>query len=170
MTAIVALTLNPSIDISTSVDRVVPARKLRCADPQFYPGGGGVNVARVAVRLGADVQLIYPTGGATGQLLRRLVDIEGIPNLAVDLAEETREDFTVLEGSTGDEYRFVMPGPRLAESEWRKCLSALQALQARPAFIVASGSLPPGIPKDIFRAVARVAQAPRLRRAATPQA
>lgn len=163
MTAIVALTLNPSIDISTSVDRLAPAKKLRCASPQFYPGGGGVNVARVAARLGADVQLIYPTGGATGQLLRRLVDAEGIPNLAIDLIEETREDFTVLEESTGDEYRFVFPGPHLAEMEWRKCLAVLESMQVRPDFIVASGSLPPGVPDDFYALVARIARGWRSR-------
>lgn len=163
MTAIVALTLNPSIDISTSVDRLAPVKKLRCASPQFYPGGGGVNVARVAVRLGAEAQLIYPTGGATGQLLRRLVDAEGIPNLAIDLAEETREDFTVLEESTGDEYRFVFPGPRLSTVEWRKCLAVLESMQVRPAYIVASGSLPPGVPEDFYALIARIAREWRSR-------
>ena len=155
MTNIVAITLNPSIDISTSVDRLTPVRKLRCAEPRVYPGGGGVNVARVAVRFGADVELIYPTGGATGQLLRRLVDREGIPNLAIDLKEETREDFTVLEEATGAEFRFVLPGPRFSEDEWRKCLDVLIGLQAKPDFIVGSGSLPPGVPSDFYARVAR---------------
>jgi 6-phosphofructokinase 2 len=155
MTNIVAITLNPSIDISTSVDRLTPVRKLRCAAPRVYPGGGGVNVARVAVRFGADVELIYPTGGATGQLLRRLIDRESIPNLAIDLKEETREDFTVLEEATGAEYRFVLPGPQFVEAEWRQCLDALVALQAKPDFIVGSGSLPPGVPIDFYARVAR---------------
>jgi 6-phosphofructokinase 2 len=158
MTQIVAITLNPSIDISTSVDRLMPLRKLRCATPRFYPGGGGVNVARVAVRFGADVELIYPTGGATGQLLRRMIDREGIPNLAIDLAAETREDFTVLEEATGAEYRFVLPGPRFEESEWRRCLEAIENLQAHPAFVVASGSLPPGVPSDFYAWIARLAR------------
>src|ERR1700746_2864926 len=106
MTDIRALALHPSIDISTSVERVEPARKLRCSQPKLYPGGGGVNVARVALRFGAGGELIYPTGGSTGNLLRRLVEREGIPNLAVDLDEETREDLTVFEEATGAEYRF----------------------------------------------------------------
>jgi 6-phosphofructokinase 2 len=157
MTQIVAITLNPSIDISTSVDRLAPLRKLRCAAPRVFPGGGGVNVARVAARFGADVELIYPTGGATGQLLRRMIDREGIPNLAIDLREETREDFTVLEESTGAEYRFVMPGPDVSEDEWRQCLNAIETLQARAQYIVASGSLPPGVPHDFYAHVARFA-------------
>jgi 6-phosphofructokinase 2 len=158
MTDIVALTLNPSIDISTSVERVEPARKLRCAAPRLYPGGGGVNVARVATRFGAGVELIYPTGGSSGHLLRRLVEREGIPNLAVDLAEETREDLTVFEESTGAEYRFVLPGPRVSESEWRSCLNLIESLRSHPKFMVASGSLPPDVPQDFYARVARVAR------------
>lgn len=158
MTQIVAITLNPSIDISTSVDRLMPMRKLRCAAPRMFPGGGGVNVARVAVRLGADVQLIYPSGGASGQLLRRMIDREGIPNLAIDLVEETREDFTVLEETTGAEYRFVLPGPLFSESEWRQCLSAIENLSIHSTFVVASGSLPPGVPTDLYAQIARIAK------------
>ncbi|HLL28783.1 MAG TPA: 1-phosphofructokinase family hexose kinase [Xanthobacteraceae bacterium] len=158
MTDIVALTLNPSIDISTSVERVEPASKLRCSSPRLYPGGGGVNVARVALRLGAGVELIYPTGGSTGHLLRRLVEREGIPNLAVDLAQETREDLTVFEEATGAEYRFVLPGPRVSENEWRNCLEILESLHSRPKFMVASGSLPPDVPQDFYARVAKIAR------------
>jgi 6-phosphofructokinase 2 len=158
MTDIVALTLNPSIDISTSVERVEPARKLRCAAPRLYPGGGGVNIARVAIRFGAGVELVYPTGGSTGHLLRRLIEREGIPNLAVDLAEETREDLTVFEETTGAEYRFVMPGPHVSESEWRSCLQILESLHSRPKFMVASGSLPPDVPQDFYARVAKIAR------------
>jgi 6-phosphofructokinase 2 len=158
MTDIVALTLNPSIDISTSVDRVEPTRKLRCAPPRMYPGGGGVNVARVALRLGAGVELIYPTGGASGHLLRRLVEREGIPNLAIDLAQETREDLTVFEEATGAEYRFVLPGPQVSEGEWKKCLDILESMRSRPKFMVASGSLPPEVPMDFYARVAKIAR------------
>ena len=158
MTDIVALTLNPSIDISTSVERVEPTRKLRCSPPRLYPGGGGVNVARVALRFGAGVELVYPTGGSSGHLLRRLIEREGIPNLAVDLAQETREDLTVFEEATGAEYRFVLPGPRVSESEWRNCLDILEQLHSRPKFMVASGSLPPGVPPDFYARVAKIAR------------
>ena len=55
MPEIVTLTINPAIDIFVNVDRVEPTRKLRCSPPKRDPGGGGINVARVAHRLGADV-------------------------------------------------------------------------------------------------------------------
>jgi len=158
MTDVIALSMNPSIDLSTRVDRVVPLRKLRCASARRDPGGGGVNVARVIGRFGADVTAVYPVGGATGLMLRRLVDQEGIRSLAIEISGETREDLTVVEKTTGSEFRFVLPGPRLAKGEWRMCLEAVAALRARSKFLVASGSLPPGVPKDFYGQVARLAQ------------
>ena len=80
MAEIVTLTPNPAIDLSTSIDRIVPMRKLRCTAQRRDPGGGGVNVARVVKRFGGDVEAILPVGGFTGQLLRRLIDDEKIPN------------------------------------------------------------------------------------------
>jgi 6-phosphofructokinase 2 len=158
MTDIVALCMNPSIDISTSVDRVMPIRKLRCAASRRDPGGGGINVARVVRRLGTDVTAVYPMGGATGQLLRRLVDQEGLQSLALQTAEETREDFTVLETESGDQFRFILPGPQLAEREWRACLDAVASFKGRAKFLVASGSLPPGVPQDFYGRIARLAK------------
>jgi 6-phosphofructokinase 2 len=158
MTDIVALCMNPSIDISTSVDRVMPLRKLRCAAAKRDPGGGGINVARAARRLGADVTAIYPMGGATGQLLQRLVNQEGLQSLALETAEETRQDFTVLEAESGNQFRFILPGPQLTEREWRECLEALASFKGRPKFVVASGSLPPGVPEDFYGRIARMAK------------
>jgi 6-phosphofructokinase 2 len=76
------------------------------------PGGGGINVARVLKRLGADVVAVYPTGGVLGTLLRQLVADEGIPCLTIGIADETREDITVLDRSIDQQYRFILPGPQ----------------------------------------------------------
>jgi 6-phosphofructokinase 2 len=148
MALIVTLTPNPAIDISTSVDEVVPVRKLRCEAARRDPGGGGINVARVVQRLGAEVTAIYPAGGCTGELLRRLVKREGVQSLAIPVAEETRESFTALDQKSGEQYRFVLPGAPLSEAEWCACLDALEAVDPLPPFVVCSGSLPPGVPDD----------------------
>nr|CCD31978.1 Phosphofructokinase [Methylocystis sp. SC2] len=158
MKDIVTLSMNPSIDLSTSVDQVKPIRKLRCTALKRDPGGGGINVARVIRRLGADVTAICPIGGATGQLLRRLIDDEGIASSAIQASEETRADFTVSEKETGDQFRFVLPGPQLSEREWRECFDAVVSFKVQSRFLVASGSLPPGVPEDFYGRVARVAK------------
>jgi 6-phosphofructokinase 2 len=93
-----------------------------------------------------------------GNLLRRLVDAEGIRSLTIEILDETRESFTVLENATGQEYRFVLPGPRVSEAECHSCLEALTSLKQRPEFLVASGSLPPGIPEDFYAHIIRLAK------------
>lgn len=158
MAHLLTITMNPAIDISTSVERVLPTQKLRCAPARRDPGGGGVNVARVANRLGSEATALYPAGGSCGQMLRRLIDQEAIRSIAIPIAEETREDFTVVETTTGQEYRFVSSGPELAESEWRSCLEAIAAFRDPADFVVASGSLPPGAPDDFYARVAEIAR------------
>ena len=155
---IITITPNPAIDISTSIGKLVPFTKMRCATARRDPGGGGINVARVINRLGGRVSAIYPAGGSSGDLLRRLLDREGVLSIAVGAAEETREDFTVFEESTSQQYRFVMPGGPLSEREWNACLNELANFDPPPNFVVASGSLPPGVPEDFYSRVARAAK------------
>jgi len=155
---IVTLTINPAIDIFVNVGRVEPTRKLRCSAPKRDPGGGGINVARVAHRLGSRVTAIYPTGGAIGKLLHRLVEREGIDSLVTPSHVETRENFTAYEETTGEQYRFVLPGSALHRAEWQAVLDKLTALPEKPKFVVASGSVPPGVPEDFFAHVAREAK------------
>jgi len=159
MEAIVTLTANPAIDVCTSTEEIAPARKLRCAAARRDAGGGGINVARVARRLGSEVAAIYPAGGSTGALLERLVGREGVRSVAIAVTQETREDFTVLEQKSGNQYRFVLPGLPLAEPEWHACLDALEAIGKVPRYVVGSGSLPPGVPADFFARTAAIAKA-----------
>lgn len=109
-------------------------------------------------RLGGDVLAIYPAGGTAGESLRRLMDREEVASLAIPATEETREDFTVFEETTKQQYRFVLPGAPLSEPEWQECLKQLSNVGRRPDFVVASGSLPPGVPDDFFGRIACVAK------------
>src|ERR1019366_7352370 len=149
MPSIVTLTMNPAVDLSTSVERLEPVRKLRCSEGRRDPGGGGINVARVVSRFGAEVTAVYPIGGSIGQLLKRMVDAEGVKSAAIPVLGDTREDFTVLDEATGQQYRFVLSGPHLQEVEWRDCLKALVALGSGSDFVCISGSLPLGVPDDL---------------------
>ena len=159
MSDIVTVTINPAIDIFVNVETVESTTKMRCSSPKRDPGGGGINVARVAHRLGADVVAIYPTGGAIGKLLQRLVEREGIASLVTLSHVETRENFTAFERTSGEQFRFVLPGSTLYRAEWEAVLDKLANLADKPQFVVASGSVPPGVPDDFFARVARIAKA-----------
>lgn len=158
MASILTLTLNPTIDVSTSVEQLVPIHKMRCEAVQRDPGGGGINVARVVRRLGSDAVAVYPTGGLIGALLRKLTDEEGVQSRTVPIAQETRENFTVFEKESGEQFRFVLPGPELSEAEWRASLEAVRSYDGPLSYMVASGSLPGGVPPDFFSLLAEVAK------------
>ena len=158
MDTIVTLTMNPVIDKNTFIDRVAPTMKLRCEVPTREPGGGGVNVSRAIHHLGGTSQMLYPAGGFTGQLMQEMIAELGLAQQVVPIAEMTRENFIVFENSTGQQYRFGMPGPTLTETELQACLDALEQFQPTPQYIVASGSLTPGAPDDFYAHVAGVAE------------
>jgi len=158
MTDILTVTMNPAVDIATSTDKVLPTHKLRCDIPQHHPGGGGINVARVVHRLAGDCAALYPAGGVTGELIQRLLDEEGVNSICIDIAGETRESFSVRESSTGLEYRFVLPGPELMSHEWQACIDHFSALAQPPRYLVASGSLPPGVPVDFYARLTHLAK------------
>ena len=166
MPAFITLTLNPALDLSTTTERLQPTHKLRCSTALRFPGGGGINVARVLHRLGADVQAWALAGGVAGAQIAHLLAAEGVPTRFLPIAGDTRENFSVLETATGQEFRFVLPGPTVQATEWQDCMKRLaeqtrQAgrttpapLDAAPRWLVASGSLPPGVPEDAYAQLA----------------
>lgn len=158
MPRIATLTLNPAMDVSTGIARLAPTSKLRCSLPRYEPGGGGINVARVIRNLGGDSLAVYPAGGPFGAMMQRALEELGLPALRVPIAGDTRESFTVDEGDTGLQYRFVLPGPTLTPDERQACLEAIAALAPAPSWLVVSGSFPTGVALDFHDQIAALAQ------------
>ncbi|MBC6697577.1 1-phosphofructokinase family hexose kinase [Hymenobacter puniceus] len=159
MAGIVTLTLNPTVDKSTTADHIVPDQKLRCAAPKFEPGGGGINVSRALRRLGADSVAVFPAGGPTGHMLQELLTAEHVLQQAVETGSRTRENFIVVDALTSQQYRFGMPGTPLAPEEQQQLRAALQNLPETPDYLVVSGSLPPGVEPDFVVQIVRDAKA-----------
>ncbi len=161
MTAIVTLTMNPALDKGTRTKLVMAEHKLRCDALRTEPGGGGVNVSRAIHKLGGDSLLLHVSGGTNGQALQRLLRHEHLDQRCLAIEGETRESLTVFDEATTNQYRFLMPGPAVARGEWEGVLEELGRLDPAPGHLVASGSLPPGVPADFFvRVAARLADRP----------
>jgi 6-phosphofructokinase 2 len=157
MKPIATLTMNPAIDAGTETEQVLAEKKIRCAVPHFEPGGGGVNVSRAIRKLGGESTALFTSGGVKGELYRSMLEAERLQVRPLPVSRETRENLTVLEISSGRQYRFGMPGPELSEQEWRDCLSEVANLNPRPGWLVLSGSLPPGVPHDFYARLIRLA-------------
>lgn len=147
---VVTLTMNPALDVATSVEEMTPTIKLRCAEERHDPGGGGLNAARLIARLGGDVIAVHACGGASGRRLVRLLEEDGVPQRIVEVAGETRQSLAVTERSSGRQYRFVLPGPRLTAEEGHAALDAVLDEVRDGTLVLASGSLPLGVPTDFY--------------------
>jgi 6-phosphofructokinase 2 len=155
---IITFTINPALDKSSRVDHIKPDSKLRCDPPVFEPGGGGINVSRAIKKLGGETIAYYLAGGPTGDVMKILLDNEKVKQHVVFSGEWTRENFSVTDKGHDHQYRFGMPGPTIPEEEWQNCLKIIEDIEFVPEYLVASGSLPPGVPTDFYARMARVAK------------
>ena len=168
MSSVLTLTLNPAIDKSTSAENVVAEHKIRCAPPDFHPGGGGINVSRAIYKLGGESTALYLAGGPTGQMLGQMLDEEQqagaapgsghLAHRAIQIEGLTRTSLTVFERTTTQQYRFNLPGPEISPAEQERLLAALRDVLPRPTYLVASGSLPRGVPTDFYARIAELAK------------
>lgn len=157
MVSVYTLTLSPSLDSATLTPQIYPEGKLRCSAPVFEPGGGGINVARAITYLGGKATAIFPAGGVTGEHLVALLADENVAVETVDAKDWTRQNLHVHVESSGEQYRFVMPGAKLSDDEFRQLEEKALAIESG-ALLVISGSLPPGIKPDKLTALIRAAQ------------
>jgi len=155
MKQLAILSLNPAIDEAAEAEIVRPIRKIRTWGERYDPGGGGINVARVIRELGGSAFVIYLSGGTSGLMLDGLVRDSGIESRRIPIVGDTRVSYTVYERSSGLEYRFVAQGPVLEQSEWQASLAALEEIECE--YLIASGSLPRGVPDDYYVQVAAIA-------------
>ena len=157
MKKIVTVTLNPALDKSIAVPKMIPEKKLRCTDAKVEPGGGGINVSRAIHKLGGETEAVFLSGGYTGKHFESLMAAENIRSVALPIKGNMRENFVVLDTSSHLQYRFGMDGPMINEEEWMQVLTHIQN-ETAVDYIVASGSLPPGVPADYFGRLAMIAQ------------
>jgi 6-phosphofructokinase 2 len=150
---VVTLTFSPALDVATSVDVVTPSRKLRCEAPRQEPGGGGINVARVAQRLGVDAVAVAPLGGDRGQMVVEQLVAEGVSVEQIVVDHTIRQSFSVVEESTGHQYRFVLPPQRLAPADADRCVNAICDLGIDAGCVVISGSIDLPNIREVLRTI-----------------
>lgn len=149
---IVTLTLNPSVDHSVTVACWVKNRTNRPLQFRRDPGGKGINVSRVVHRLGGTTVAYGLAGGATGQLVRAALDREGVPSELTEVAGETRINTIITDQSDGSQTRLNLPGPHVTDEELEALYLRLDAIP-NPCCLVVGGSLPEGVPPEVYETV-----------------
>ena len=164
---IYTVTLNPSLDRTLTVPRIVDDDMVRATASRVDWGGKGFNVSRVLQALGAESVALGFAGGATGQMLERGLRSLGIATDLVPLSAETRTNTVVIESETGRYVKVNEPGPTVQPNEQAALLDRISTYlhdrspaRARGRDLwVLSGSLPPGMPDSFYAELVELVQA-----------
>lgn len=154
---IITITLNPCIDKSSVVPKLKPESKLRCTEVVHEPGGGGINVSKALSRFDVKATALFPSGGHNGDMLKTLLKEAELDFHAVDTQVETRENWIVLESDTIKQFRFTFPGRAVEEATIIQLIDEIRMFA--PTYVVASGSLPPGLPDYFYGLIVKTANA-----------
>ncbi|MGW0882634.1 1-phosphofructokinase family hexose kinase [Streptomyces sp. NPDC002671] len=154
---ILTVTLNPALDITYRVDRLLPRASIRVRDAVCRAGGKGVNVSRVLHALGHPTAVTGLVGGPTGEAVRRDLATAGLTDHLVATMGETRRTVAVVDEQAGDTTILLEPGPPVSAAEWAAFLDRFEQLLDGTAALVLSGSLPPGLPSDAYGVLLRLA-------------
>ncbi|WP_422769020.1 1-phosphofructokinase [Plantactinospora sp. WMMC1484] len=146
---ILTVTLNPSLDRAMQIDRLARGAVIRADSAHLDPGGKGVNVSRALLANGVPSRAVLPVGGEEGTQLVRLLGGEGVDLLAVPIAGRTRSNITLAEPD-GTVTKINESGPVLTGPEFTEVTAAVLAAASSADWVVAAGTLPPGLPVAAF--------------------
>ncbi|MFK0265476.1 1-phosphofructokinase [Streptomyces angustmyceticus] len=155
---ILTVTLNAALDITYRVPRLHPHATNRVTEVSERPGGKGLNVARVLAALGHRSVATGFAGGGTGAALRALLAETEVTDALVPVGGATRRTVAVADASSGDTTQLNEPGPTVSPAEWDTFLGTYRELLGEARAVALCGSLPPGVPVDVYARLTRAAR------------
>jgi 1-phosphofructokinase family hexose kinase len=162
---IVCVAANPSIDKLFEVERLVRGDIHRPVEFVQTAGGKGLNVARAARALGAEVRSAGIFRGHAGRWLVEALRAEEIDGAFVWTEGENRSSLSVADREGGVLTEFYEHGAPVPAAAWTELAHAVGALFTPGGWLTISGSLPPGAPDDGYRDLVAAAHAAGMRTA-----
>jgi 1-phosphofructokinase len=160
---ILTLTANPAMDRTLIVSGFQTGATNRADVARVDIGGKGINVAQNLARLGCDV---VATGFLAADDTRGVLAALGAQGIVTDFVRvsgDIRVNLKILDVLAGVETEINEVG-RIVPGEAVDALTAkLRVLASRCEVMVLSGSLPPGVPDDLYARLIEIAAAAGVR-------
>ena len=151
---ILTLTLNPSLDRTIEIASLDRGEVIRAAAAHLDPGGKGVNVSRALLANSVASRAVVPFGGDEGRQLVHLLSLQGLDMVTVPVSGTTRSNVTLAEPD-GTITKINEPGTALSAAELDTIAEAVLSAAHEADWVVASGSLPPQVPADVYATLCR---------------
>jgi len=155
---ILVVALNPALDVTHHVPGVDWTGVNRPAAVRTRAGGKGLNVARILLAAGAEVQLIGLAGGAIGHKVQSALGNLGVTAAFTRISRETRMTFAVVDTVSGDAAMFNEPGPFVGPDEYAEFRGSYERALTGSQAVVLSGSLPPGLSPGTYTELVAIAR------------
>jgi 1-phosphofructokinase len=152
---IITVTLNPSLDRTIEVAELTRGAMVRATATRLDPGGKGVNVARALAAHQIATCAVVPVGGPEGAQLTAMLRSDGIDVCAVPVPGSTRSNVSVVEPD-GTVTKINEPGGALGEEDLDRIVDAVLSVAHGADWVVACGSLPPGVPDSFYARLGRL--------------
>jgi tagatose 6-phosphate kinase len=154
---IVVVTLNAALDVAYEAESPSWQATRDVSRVRHRAGGSGVAVARVLYRFGHEVVVAGLAGGATGTLIREDLGRSGLPVALTAISQESRRVLAVTDTVSGQTMRLREPGPYVTTEELGRFAGDYRRLLADATAVVLCGSLPLGMPPEIYGSLATYA-------------
>lgn len=156
---ITTITLNAAIDKTYYLPSFQPGKVSRVATVHAFPGGKGLNVARVAHLLGEPVLASGFVGGHNGEFIRQELDKQGIRHDFVTVEGESRLCLNIIDETSRTSTELLEPGPVITDDHIEAMKRKVRQLAAASSIVAFSGSIPKGAPAAIYAELAAIAKA-----------
>ncbi|WHY85943.1 tagatose-6-phosphate kinase [Neobacillus novalis] len=153
---ILAVTMNPSVDISYPIHEFKLDDVNRVETVRKTAGGKGLNVARVVAQMEEEVLATGVLGGTTGEYISQELNKSHIHNGFLRIDRESRNCIAILHD--GKQTEILESGPTLTADEGAAFLEKYESLLANVSLVTISGSLPKGLQMNFYQQMLEISQ------------
>ena len=146
---IVTFTVNPSLDRTVTVDRLVFEDRAYILSRSEDAGGRGINASRVIHSFGGKTLALLTGGGSTGTKIEKFLAKSGFPSEAMRIENESRTNLTISDRQ-GLAIKLNELGPPISADELKQLYNLLEAVIGKASWLMICGSIPPGVPPHFY--------------------
>lgn len=148
---VITVTLNPALDKTITLPRLEVGGLNRVEQMRLDPGGKGINVAKVLKKFAVDVTAAGFIAGTEGEFIQSRLKELAIKSGFVDVPGITRTNLKIVDSQAKVTTEINERGFAVRDEDLARFRDQLADWLQDTAVLVLSGSLPRGVPEDIYR-------------------
>ncbi len=156
---IITITMNPAIDKTVAIDDFKVNQVNRISKSRYDAAGKGINVSKVVRELGGRTKTIAFLGGATGDYIKAELEKEKICLVHVETDGDTRTNIKVVDQNLQTFTDINDSGTTVTEAQLELFEKKMMNYVTSQSVVVFTGSVPPGVSKEIYRSYIKRVQA-----------